>query len=596
MLSQSLHLALVIAGSAVISFSTMCCAMEHHNVDENTNSPHIGSGNMEDLVPLPAFPYEDRPLLPHKKPYDEHEGYSGNRMPRSIQILRARNLLAAGHYDEAVADYTEGLPKWNVPARFRRFAEQEFALALEKLGNVDEAIKHARASGSDSLLARLYLKKERFAEALAVADNNILDERVTDFENHNSQTLGQWLQLRAAVRCHLNQYKDAVTDLREAAIRYFETDTERSSICARAANILIERFKLGAPFKLDVAKLPSNGNAQVIALVKFLSTSKAPFEISELNRLTGAHIKLKGDIWANIHQEKKDILPFYDLEYRSEHNSLKTPDLFMLHIAIDRCCVPKAEIDLLFPANATKVPALSTWNSGDLSQYAEAWKLPTGRLFLMFGEGGARVLNYLEFNALKPDAKDSAVHLKERADDYGDQPEKKVRTLTEALKLDDQLIALYVDRARAYCDLGKFNEALIDAKRAVALGGPFYLGEQSLVEEKMGNLDAASEHQKEYIGGRTPGPETTTQYTRLAELYVKGKNYRSALESAEKAMIDSKEKGGALFAKAQAEAGLGNYAEARADGKSAVDYYFDHAEILHRDQVIEWLKTIPLSK
>lgn len=553
-------------------------------------------GSDEVPVPLPKFPYEDYALTPHKTPQEEHEGLSDNRLPRPIQILRARNLLAAGHYQEAIVDYAEGLPKWKVPSRFRRVAEQEFALAFEKTGNIDDAIKHARAAKFDSLLARLYLKKNRLNDAMAVADNNILDERIFDFENHNSQTLTQWLQLRSVLRCHLKQYADAVADLKEAATRYYENDTEASNTCARAANNLIERFKLGAPFKLETSKLPSSGKERVLELVKYLSTSSVPFQISELNRITRAHIELGGGTWDNIHQEKADIRPFDGLEYRVESENLKKPDLFMLHIATDQCCVPKAEIDSLFPANGTRIQALSTWNSSDESPDAEAWKLPTGRLFLRFGKSGARVLTYLEFNAPEPDDKVSAVQLRNRAEAYWDNTEKKIQALTDAIKLDNKMIGLLIDRAHAYCEIGRFKEALIDAHRAVALGGRFYLEEQSIVEEKLGDFDAAIQHQQEYIGDRSPGPETTTRYTRLAELFVKDRKFQDALQSAAKALVDSKDRGAALFVKGQAEAGLGNFKEARADGKSAADYYFDNAEIIYRDRVLEWLKTIPPSE
>lgn len=588
----NLALALALAGSAAMTAASMCSAQKSQHSAALSLSADSESTAVD--VPLPVFPYQDQPLMAHKTLKDEQEGLSDNRLIRPIQLLRARNLLAAGHYEEAAKDYREGLAKWKVPAYYRHQTEHEFALACEKLGNLDVALKFAKASNSDSLLARLYLKEKRFDDALAIADNNILDQRIIDFENHNSQTLSQWLQFRAVLKCNLKQYDDAVSDLKEAAIRYYKDDADSSNTCAHAANTLIERFKLGAPFKLSVANLPTHGKEKVLELVKFLSRSPVPFTISELNRITGADIKLGGEPWADIHQEKKDIHPFDRLEYRTETDNVKVPHLFMVHISIDQCCVPRDEIDSMFPSNAHRIPALSTWNSNDESPYAEAWKLPTGRLFLRFGEGGARVLNYVEFNAPNPAHKDTANRLEERAEyGYRNDNAKKISTLTDAIKIDEHMIDLYVDRARAYCEQGQFAEALADAKRAVSLGGRFYLVEQSIVEEKMGNFHAAVEHQREYIGDRTPGPETATRYTRLAELYVKDKKYVDALDATEKALVDSKERGAALFVKAQAEAGIGDLVAARSDGKAASDYYFDNAEIMLRDRVLEWLKTIP---
>ena len=583
----ALFSSLLIVTTATGIFTTVTCVAA-----SNANSAH-DAGSSEVTVPLPIFPHEDDCLKPHKTPADDQEFPSGNRMPRTLQILRARNLLAAGHYEEAIADYKEGLPKWKVPSLFRRTAEHEFALACEKVGKIDDAIEHAKLAGSDELLARLYLKERRYTEAKAIADNNVLDNRILDFDYHYAEDFGPWLQLRAKVECHLKQYENAVRDLKEAAQKYYEDDTDASITCMRAANILIERFKMGPPFKLEAGQLPAKGKEKVIELVKFLSASAKPLKIVELNRITGAQIKLPGKTWRNIHQEEKEIRPFDHLEYRSEDDNLEVPELLMLDIATDECCVPKAEIDSLLPSNGSKIPPISTWSESDESPYAEAWKLPTGRLFLRFGKGGARVLNYLEFNALKPDEKLTAEQLKRRAHYYWDEKEKKVNTLTDAIKLDDQMIELYVDRANAYCDLERFNEALADAKRAVILGGRFYLDEQSMVEEKMGNLSDAIEHFKAFIGERTPGPETASLYTRLAELYVQNKQFRDALEASDKALIDSKEKSAALFVKAQAEAGLGNFESARADAKAAADDYFNKAEIVLRDRVLEWLKALP---
>lgn len=547
--------------------------------------------------PLFSLPQSGPFVKQERTPADDQQQLVGIRVAlMPLQILRAHNLSAAGHFEEALADFREGLPKWKVPIQIRRGAEIEFAIACQQVGKIDDAIEHAKLAGADEFLAELYLKERRFAEAKAVADKNVLYNRVCEFRNQKAIELAPWLQRRAVVEYHLKQYDNAVRDFKEAAQRYSEEDAEGSNTCMRAANVLIARFKMGSPFKLEAAKLPAKGKEKVIELVKFLTTSAKPLDSAELSRITGAQIKLPSKPWRNIYQEEKEILPFIGLEYRSDDDDLKVPKLFMFNIATAECCVPKADIDSLRPSNCSKIPPISTWTESDESRYAEAWKLPTGRLFLQFAEGGYRVLEYLEFNAPAPDEKVTIEQLKRRANSYWQENEKKANTLTDAINLDGQRIELYLDRANAYCDLRRFDKALADVKRAVELGGRFYLDEQSMVEEKMGDLGDAIEHFKVYIGEHTPGPETASRYTRLAELYLKNKQFRDALGASEKALIDSKCKGAALFVKAQAEAELGDLESARVDAKAAVDDHFNRAEIVLRDRVLEWLKTIPSSQ
>lgn len=543
--------------------------------------------NGQVAVPLPRFMEKDSCLRKHTKPEDDRYIPVGLQLPMPLQLLRARNLLAAGHYEDALVDYKDGLPRWRVPLRYKAIAHREMAVAYEKVGRIDDAIAHAKLSGSSELLARLLLRKNSFAAAKAIADSRVSSSGACESE------LAQWLQFRALVECYLGQNDCAVRDLKAAALKYFLDDTEAANVCIRAANLLIEQFKIGKPFKLDASQLPSEGRGKVIELVKFLSRSANPLSVAELNRITGARIRLPGRVWSNIFHSDNGISPFTRLEYRSEHGNLSSPQLITLLISTEKCCVPKAEIDLLFPADASKVLAVNFWNGLDESDHAETWKLPTGQLFMRFGRGGARVLSSIEFHAFKADDKPTIEELKDRALGYWNDKEKELSTLSEAIELGDQMVDLYVERARVYREMGRFQEALVDAKQAVSLGGRLYLDQQATVEEQMGNLDNAIEDLRSLIGDRAPGPETTTWFTRLAELYVKNKQYRLALDACKKALVNSDEKADAMFIKAQAEAGLGNLDTARADAMFAASDYFGKAKIVLRDRVLKWVETLP---
>jgi hypothetical protein len=57
-------------------------------------------------------------------------------------------------------------------------------------------------------------------------------------------------------------------------------------------------------------------------------------------------------------------------------------------------------------------------------------------------------------------------------------------------------------------------------------------------------------------------------------------------------MMIGPEKARAYFLKARAEAALGLMTQAREDGKTAAAECFDHARIVLRDEVEDWLKTL----
>jgi tetratricopeptide (TPR) repeat protein len=497
----------------------------------------------DNIVSIPSFPYGDPFTERHKSSREDQFNNYGSSMslPLPPQLLRARNLLTAGHNEEAIIDYAQGAPQWKVPLRLREPVEAGWAIACERTGNFDEAIKHAKAAHGDQLIARLFLRQHKFAEAKAIADNRVLDWTILERETHYSTVLRVWLRMRACAEYGLSDYAGAVRDLKSAAEKYYTDDAKGAVLCEREANALIKRFKLGAAFKLGTKDLPANGKSKVLALVKFLVSSKSPLSVPDLNALTGAHIKLPNKIRKEIYQEDDQIPPFDHLEYRVQYDDARVPDLLSMSITTNSCCVPRSEIDSLFPRNAVRIPAIDQWSGSDRSEFAEAWKIPTGRLYMCFGKSGARVLENIEFNAVQSEKHvNESDRLKSELNGLAlvdANKTKRIDLLTKTIKLDDQLISSYLERSQAYLAMRQYPEALADVQHAVALGGRFYLDEQANVEERMGNLNAAINDLTTFIGPRTPGPETSTFYVKLAALQSKDGRFLDAVKSANKATI-----------------------------------------------------------
>src|ERR1700678_831467 len=62
-------------------------------------------------VTLPEFAREQ---IKKHSARDDEEVISSSRPTRTLQLRRARNLLAAGHNEEAIAEYALGAGKWPV--------------------------------------------------------------------------------------------------------------------------------------------------------------------------------------------------------------------------------------------------------------------------------------------------------------------------------------------------------------------------------------------------------------------------------------------------------------------------------------------------
>jgi len=552
----------------------------------------VGAGYAESLVSIPEF----QNAVGKKHTASEDEEYESSAFPpRPLQLRRANNLLAAGDYKEAITEYSTAQAEWREPRRDLFDAEREWGFACEKLGRNEEALQHYKKARSKELEAKLQLKLNRFKEAKRIADEVIVVCALVEQRNHGYDfEYPEWLRLRAAAEEGLKLNRSAIADLKEASQKYFKNNSAKTELCIREANALTARSQAGGPLTLKQLQLPQLGQEKVTALVKFLVSSPDPFNLSKINELTGGHLKMPGSLWPSYSDDTKPGLPFANLKYYSNKENYQIPESLEIEVSTAKCCLPKVQIDSLLTTDTNKHIPSGQFKSRNRPAYREEFELATGNITFVFGESGARILKEITLRApLQKEEKDKYDNWKKENNLQENDTAKDNAFHPKSPDLDKQNIALYVMRANSYLELKLFDEALADTKSAVLLGGRPYLNEQSIVEEKMGNLDAAIEHLKIFIGDHKPGPETATYFTRLADLHLQKKDYEAALVACQKAMINTQEKAPAMFMRAKVEKGLNKINEAREDAKIAAKEYFDQARIVRRDEVLEWLKTLP---
>lgn len=553
----------------------------------------VKAANNQNPISIPIFSREKWLTQKHTNTYQEKDYGDGTRPPFPLHLLRARNLLAAGHYEEALADYPLGVGSYEWPGRAARQIESGWAIAFEKVGKYDEAIEHAKKAEDDELLAKLRIRKGQYAEAKEIADKEIADLLSREQKEHFYQhMLPEWLRARAYTEYELGDFKNAIDDLENAARRYFKDNEESATLCGNEANAVLKQIGSNKRIQLYIRTLPDRDAIKVLALIKYLSTSPAPLSIPKLNQIMSAHIKLRRDSYHSNHAAEVDPLPFRSVDYRLEKNQSTGSHLLTTYIAVD-CDVPKSEIDRLRLLQATDAPPLSTFSSG-AQKNAEMWKLPRGTLLMSFGESGAQTLNYLEFVAANPKQVKTVKTLLLEVDRLGsDFTARKIELLTEAINLDANVPSLYADRANLFCTKQQFSKALQDAKHAVSIGGKYYLPVQASVEDRMGAYHDAIASMETFLGNHMPGPETASTFIKLAEIQREIRDYMNALDSANKALSGSIDPADALFVKAKVEADLHQYLAAQSDATKAAEMYFEKAEILNRDNVVEWLTKLP---
>lgn len=579
----------------VVAAETHKCPVEHDEVDNTTG------------VTLPTFQFE-RALFTHCA-VDDEEMHSCSSLPRPLELRRAKNLLATGHFSEAIDDYQanvehfSGLP-WEKEEEYR-----EYGLAFEKLGELKQALQCYRQGAVQDQMAKLLIRLGQFVEAEAITSKRIAELNAIDEKNQGGGygEIPTLYRLRAAASEGLGQHSAAVSDLSEAAKLYLKSDFENVNICTRDANKIIETSKLGSPFSLTAADLPQVGKVQVSELLHFMTSAENPFSIRELNKLAHAHIKIPGETFKNNFQERHLTAWLKSLEYRTSDDDYEFPESVEFSIATNKCCLAKSIVMRFLPPNLPHNPQCVGFLGHRL--YAESFLLPGGNILnLTFGEGGVEILN--DISVVSADTQSHRVAKFNPADSLfceasraasATRPcgvttsglETAVTLYSKAIAIDSDTPEYYRDKARVLTKLARYEEALADSNVAIKIGGRPFVAERAAVEEASGNYKDAIADLRQCLLNHEPGPETRELRLSLSEVLLKDNQFTPALQAANDAMVNTTNTTRAVYLRGRAEAGLGNLVAARKDGNTAAKEYFAQARIVYREEVIKWLASLP---
>ncbi len=487
---------------------------------------------------------------------------------QNFRLMRADNLVAAQHYDEAIPDFAAGAPECHFLSQ--RQMQLKWGYACEKTGNIDEAIEHYKEAKEPMEIARLLIAQGKFAEAETVANAGAKEARDYGEKNKESYTqLREWLKFRAAARVGKQDIVGAIKDLEEAAVAYKRREPAMASRCIEEAKALAKQYKLPPVAALDSEQVKQEGAGNVYALINYLLTCGRPCDIKTINALTGSHFPEKRE-WI-VQENSTPLVPFDQVEHRTTDGRSAEDDTLTVGLDIEKCCLTRDAV--LKELKKTRTDRLTSELDVDKIYGTGAWQetytTASGKVVLEYESYETHFLQKIQFTSVSPSQQAALAASKD-----------SLSELVKSISLE--------------AGSGHYAEALTLAKSAVARGGRFYLNEQSKVEELLGQNDAAIRSLLEFLGGREPGPETVQYYNRLANLYIKSKNFSAAMDAIEKAMVGSQNTAGALFLRAQANAGLGKNDAAKIDAEAAIKQYFDKGQIVRRDEVIGWVKNHPM--
>lgn len=517
-------------------------------------------------APIVTLPPTDATSVKKHTAEDDDNEFSPY-MKQDFRLVRAKNLVAAKHYDEALADFEAGAP--NCHFLTRNEMETNWGYALEQTGKFDDAIAHYRAVKAFDEVARLLIGQRRFVEAETVADGEITKLQ-KDGDSDGNTFLAMWLKYRAAARAGLQNNAGAVKDLSAAAESYQAREPDLAKTCIEEANALAKKNNLQA-VEFKPAPPPKEGVATLIAVINYVLSSDRPYDIETFNKLTGSQFSEKKE-WMTVNDNTSPLAPFSRVELQRGGLSA---DEYEMSIEVDsnKCRLTKHEISEEIAK--MKLDGVSTILDPNRIKFEEAlpgayqrvtYVSPIGRVDLEYEPTQTQILHRIRSSNKVP-------KLKTTAQIAADAPSEIVKATHSRI------------------DEGKYAEALQLAKSAVANGGKPFLSEQANVEELLGQNDAAIHSLLEFLGNHPAGPETADYYNRLANLYIKSKNYAGAVEASDKAMAGSDNTSRAHFMRAKAYAGLGKYDQAKKDAAAAIKQYFDKAQIVRRDEVIDWVKS-----
>jgi tetratricopeptide (TPR) repeat protein len=559
------------------------------------------------------------------------------RSPRSrdplYDELRAKALVAAGHYEESIPSFLKCFEKsprdqWNS-------AERDCGLAYEKLGKFDEALKHYEKCDlyvTGKQRAALLIKLGRFEGAKKISDQEIQEERARldkyQYDRYDDD-LCAWLELRAAAEDRLHLQQAALSDLKVCALWYAQDNSLLEKQCIAKYNKLIDRSGMGKHLQISASDLPAEGKDSVLGLLKFICTVPTPLDVKDINKFAGSKLRTPGGRWITCDQQDRVSPAFWQMGYRTDRKFDPASALLQITVWRQHCAIDKRTIMAALPARKNgKSITLDWFNDRPLAD-AEVWTVPSGTLVLQFARSGFRVLQTIEWRGGKSqDPEDpSDSHAQERLAEQAlakmDLPlalehasaaiaiEETAKTASESSR---PLSRYYMERAEILWQQQQLEAAIADASAAVRIGGAVYLPRKVEFLLQTGGVNVAIEDLGHGIATSNYERERAALQLLLAKVCLEHKQYSNAISAAERC-IQSEENPDSLdvvpsymsgvffitermsapahLIKAKAEAGLGKFIDARHDGQIAADQFFDIAHIACRDKVRDWMKTLP---
>lgn len=526
--------------------------------------------------------------------------------------IRAAGLLSCGHLNEALQCYKRILEVADSNGVRRDhewyFLQNKVAETYERLGKIEDALEHYQ-QGDGKKRVQLLVKLGRFKEALPEC-NKAIQEELAFKEKHHERRYGEelcdWLRLRGQVNAKLHQDSVALADFKEVAVCYAECDTKRlQEIQAECMKLLNKRLDV------NVDDLPKEDADSVLKLLKFLVASSKPISTKSINQL--AHSNLDAASVEYCTQSDRTAPSFYNIQYRTTHNSDPASALVQIEIWTDRCAIPKDRVMKALSMYSTDPAPCLDWFSDTPLTNAEVWKSKNGVLILSFGGSGYKVLTQVEWRGSDLLAVKVPSRLLERAVGKNEF-EEALKLATNAIALEPNSSWNYTNRAKVYEKQGNLKAAIDDATSAVKYGGLGCLPRKIDLMLKSNEVgEAINELECSIPISRFERQQALLELL-LANIYLKDKQYDKAITAAESCITkeerpDYRSPGrepqqfGAAFSevepmsapahviKAEAEFYLGQKSDARQDADTAANEFYTLGQIAHRDKVLSWVES-----
>jgi tetratricopeptide (TPR) repeat protein len=530
--------------------------------------------------------------------------------------LRAQSLVDAGHIEESIPWFLSALSARGAKMRWK--LEFDCGQAYEKLGNFSEALKHygnGHPYYAGPARAELLIKLDRLTEAKELCNQGVIEGRKRQKEyTHQDydKVLCDWLLRRASVEIRLEQYLDAASDLREAALWFAQDDGDQLRKCVSEYEKLRGHLAGSSGLSIKETQFPAQDKESVFKLLRFFVNTAEPVRVEMLNKQIGSKLKVPGGIWVEPHADQQhDVTPSLEqVDYRATHGYEPGSAWIEVRIGTKRCALSHDTVEsLLTGMKRGSSPVYDRFNGFPLTD-DESFSLPAGTLILTFGTSGYRVLKKMEWwgNEIcdeDPTNAESQCGRSSWFERHGDF-ENALKHITNAIALstqnNEQGGRYYETRARLLDKQHQTKSAIADASMSVKTGGLKYIPLEVDLLVKDGQIEAAVDVLKEGIASTKFERERSMFELLSAKLYLQMNHFEAAIESA-KQCIGSEEQpdynqkhrmpsymgpyfyetermsAPAYAVKAKAEFGLGRLDEARLDAELAASRFFDIAHV-----------------